>query len=216
FSDDFEGYPLNDWPSSNWTGFGGNDSDHSANYIAEDPEDATNKVFRLYGVIGSMWSAGAEREFALPDDFAISLKVYNGGESIPSNGHQVRATLGSKSGTHWSNPGRGYFWFHKDGNLYAADGLILQSYDTERWYDMTVAFSRSQTDLTLHYWVDGIDLGSISLLVDPAIDDLQDHIELTAQAGSAYFDDIVVTPEPATLFLLGLGGLALRRKRRAK
>ena len=32
-SDDFESYPINDWPSLNWVGFGGNDSDHSENRI---------------------------------------------------------------------------------------------------------------------------------------------------------------------------------------
>ena len=36
-----------------------------------------------------------------------------------------------------------------------------------------------------------------------------------AQAGQAYFDDVVLVPEPATVALLGLGGLfLLRRKRR--
>lgn len=28
--------------------------------------------------------------------------------------------------------------------------------------------------------------------------------------GAAYFDDVIVTPEPTTLLLFGLGGLALR------
>ena len=32
-------------------------------------------------------------------------------------------------------------------------------------------------------------------------------------AGALYFDNVSVTPEPATMFLLGLGGLLLRRKK---
>ncbi|MHC4067953.1 MAG: PEP-CTERM sorting domain-containing protein [Planctomycetota bacterium] len=35
-----------------------------------------------------------------------------------------------------------------------------------------------------------------------------------AQAGTAYFDNVVLTPEPATVALLGLGGLFLLRRKR--
>ncbi len=192
FEENFESYSLNTWPSSNWTGFGGNDSDHSANKITTDPTDPSNQVFRLYGRVGSFWGAGANRPFAVPDDFTVSLKVYNGGENVPSYGHQARACLSTRSNIHWTTPGRGYFHFNKNGYLYACEGSILQSYSTNRWYDMTVAFSRSQTDLTLHYWVDGVDRGSFSTPVIPERDNIQSRLELTCNVGSAYFDDIKV------------------------
>jgi hypothetical protein len=34
-----------------------------------------------------------------------------------------------------------------------------------------------------------------------------------AQTGTMYVDDVVLTPEPMTLALLGLGGLFLRRRK---
>ncbi len=43
------------------------------------------------------------------------------------------------------------------------------------------------------------------------------HIEITFQVGdlsTAYFDDIVLVPEPATIALMALGGLTILRKRK--
>jgi hypothetical protein len=93
--DDFESYTTGQWPSPSWVGFGGNDSNHSVNNIVEDPEDPNNQVFRLYGVVGGLWGAGAVREIELSDSFVFSCRVYAGGESIPSSGHQYSAFLGS-------------------------------------------------------------------------------------------------------------------------
>jgi hypothetical protein len=43
------------------------------------------------------------------------------------------------------------------------------------------------------------------------------HMDIALQSGMAatYYDAVVVTPEPATMLLLGLGSLTLRRRKRA-
>ena len=54
--------------------------------------------------------------------------------------------------------------------------------------------SRTGSDLSLHYWVDNQDLGTIQITItDLAAEDLQDHLSLTAMEGSAFFDDIIVS-----------------------
>lgn len=194
--EDFESYSLGAFPSEHWTSFCGN-TDMS---IATDPRDPSNKVFRLYGVVGARWAAGANREYTVPDEFTISLRVYNGGEAIPIGGHQVRAEIATRQGICWTEPGRSYISFHKNGNVYAADGTtVLQTYEVERWYDVRISYSRSPDTLTFRYWIDDTFRGEVKVATYSG-DPVQNRIELVAQAGTAYFDDVTVTADSPTCY----------------
>ena len=81
---------------------------------------------------------------------------------------------------------------------------------------MKIQYDRVGTDLTIGYWIDGVDRGASQITISDLSAELSlDHVGLTAHQGSAYYDNLSVVPEPATLSLLALGGLALLRRRRA-
>ena len=217
--DDFEGYPLHNWPSPNWSSDGNANSDPTNNRIELDPTSTSNQVLKLYGVIGASWGALAYGSCDFTSSFIVEASIYNGSEAL-SGAHPDRGYLGLRHGTYWyavTNPARMLVLFQGDGTVVGSDGtVILDSYETERWYDVKVQYDRVDDDINLHYWIDGVDLGAIQINnVDLTKELSYDHIDLTAQEGTVFFDDVLVTPEPATLLLLGLGGLALRRKQRA-
>ncbi len=198
--DDFEGYTQNTWPSPNWVGFRGNDgSDPSNNCVVVDPTNDNNKVLKLFGVLGGCWGAGAEHQCSFPTQFIVQFKVYNGSETL-TGCHPHRADIGMKQGTYWTNPGRGLILFRGNGNVTAADGTILQTYQTERWYDVKIHYQRIERNLTLRYWIDDIYRGQVQLTVDDIPrEESFDHFQLVAQEGTAYFDDVCIIPGPPTL-----------------
>lgn len=225
--DDFESYSLDTWPSS-WVPDANAVSDPSRNKIALDPTDPTNKVLQMYGVVGSYWGALAYHPVDFPDAFQTSFRVYNGSESL-GPGHTNRAAAGLRNGTHWAcvtNPYRGLCSFHDDGTLTGYGdalpdgGIVLQSYNTNQWYDVTVDYVRGSYSVSLTYWIDGQNRGQTSIPLstwDPPAGKPYNHLELQVGAGTVYYDDVRITvPEPATLSLLVLGGLTMLRKRRRR
>ena len=80
---------------------------------------------------------------------------------------------------------------------------------------------RVGSDLTLHYWIDGNDVGTEHLAIaDLSVEASLDHIGFNVQEGSACFDNLSVSPapEPSTLALLasttvGLLAYAWRRRK---
>jgi hypothetical protein len=214
--DNFESYPLYSWPSSTWEPDGNADSDSSNNRIELDPMNASNHVLKLYGVLGASWGALAYGSCNFTSSFTIESRIYNGSESL-SGAHPERGNLSLRYGTYWyapTNPCRSLILFKGDGTVTGTDGsVIMDSYETERWYDIKMQYDRVDDDITVHYWIDGTDIGSIQVNnVDMAKELSFDHYELTAQEGSVFFDDVIITPEPATILLLSLGGLILRKK----
>jgi PEP-CTERM motif-containing protein len=214
-SDDFNSYPLGTWPTG-WVANANAVSDPANNNIVADPANPANNVFRLYGTTTGSWGANAFKACDFPESYTLDIAVRNGSEV--ANGVQpTRAAVHMRHGTNWpasTNPARGLLSFNTDGNVMAGDGRVLQTYVTDRWYDIKIQYDRVGTDLALQYWIDGVNRGVSQIIIpDLAVELSLNHVGLTAAQGSAYFDDLSVVPEPATLCLLGLGGLLLRRRK---
>jgi len=192
-AENFESTATGSWPED-WTADANAVSNPSNNQVVDDPDSGTSKVLKLFGAIGSSWGALAYKPCNFGMEFSLRLRVYNSAEDL-SGAHPDRAWLGMRQGTSWINPGRTLLGFKGDGSLIATDGTTLGSYSTEQWYDVRIDSSLSGSDLSLHYWVDDQDLGSVQVTVaDVATENSLDHLDLTAQEGSAFFDDILVLP----------------------
>ncbi len=214
--DNFESYALNTWPSSGWTADGDADG-----RVVLDPTNPSNQVLRLYGVVGSYWATLAYHPQPFPEEFILEASVYNGSEYLSGVGHNARAEIGMRDGTSWVNPARGLISFGGDGLIHAEtrSGTILGAYVTERWYDVAIHYRRNAQDVSLEYYLDGTYLGAVkSAIWHQSIENSFDHIDLSAQAGTAYFDDIKmnVVPLPGAA-ILGFAGLSFAgwRLRRA-
>jgi uncharacterized repeat protein (TIGR01451 family) len=193
-SDSFDHYDLNAWPP-NWTGDGNSRTDPTNNRVVADPTNPDNHVLKLHGVVGGNWGANAYRQYAFPETFTLETAVYNGEEPL-SGGHPYRGCIELRQGTFWGNPERHLLVFDNHNNVTDANGRILQSYQTNRWYDVKIGYHRIGTDLTLHYWIDGIDRGVTQLTIsDLAREQSFDHVNLTANEGTAYFDNLRITDQ---------------------
>ncbi len=225
FTDFFESYSLHTWPSPSWVADGNADTDPVNNRVELDPADGSNQTLKLYGAVGGNWAALAYHPASFGNEYLLYVSVYNGSENIMSGNQPFRAEVSMRHGTSWwgvTNPERGLLMFHGDGTLFAGDWTTeLGIYETERWYDVTIHYTRNAEDVSLQYWVDGAYLGAItSPIWDQSVENSFDHLNLTAAGGSAYFDNIHLTaiaiPAPGAV-LLGVMGASivgfLRRRR---
>jgi len=215
-NEDFSSYAPGSWPAG-WVANANAVSDPSRNRVVADPTNPDNQVLRLYGTTSGSWGALAFADFDFPESYTINLDIRNGSEA--ANGVQPnRASFEMRHGTNWpawTNPARKLLTFAVNGDVVTGDGRVLQTYVTERWYDVTVQYDRIGSDLTLQYWIDGVDRGISQISIpDLAVELSLDHVGLTVAQGSAYFDNLSVVPEPTTLTVLFLGGLGLLRRRR--
>lgn len=221
-SDDFESYSEAHWPYPNWYPAFNAYTDPFNNRIELDPTNPSNQSLKLHGGLRSLgeqehaWAASAYSRYDFTDSFTVEARIYNGSELLVG-GHPDRGTIRlayDVFGQSTSNNSRILVRFLGDGTLIGADNsVLLESYDTERWYDIKVQYARIDDDVSLHYWIDKNDLGIININdVNMVLELAYNQLQLTAPKGTVFFDDVLVTPEPATLSLLALGGLALRKR----
>lgn len=126
----------------------------------------------------------------------LAIGVYNSvtmaGEVYNGTKFQARVTNGANTG--WFNlndpgsPNRSVGW-HKFTIERLADNTTIKFYVND-------ILSRTITGATAQTWD--------TLVIAPG---------LGTTVGDAYIDGIVLTPEPAAIALLGLGGLLMRRRR---
>lgn len=191
-TDFFESYSLHTWPSPNWVADGNADTDPANNRVELDPTGGPNQVLKLHGVPGAYWAALTYHPASFSNEYLLEVSVYNGSESIMGGGHNVRGQIGMRHGTSWVNPARTLLTFRGDGTLIGADGTTeLPTYQTERWYDIAIHYKRNPGDVSLQYWLDGVYFGAVTASMESqSLEDSLDHIDISAQAGTAYFDNI--------------------------
>ncbi len=154
---------------------------------------------------------------------ASAASVYNGSENIMSGNQPTRGQLGMRTGTYWlgvTNPERPLLEFRGDGTVLAGDWTTqLATYQTGKWYDVGVHYTRNVNDVSLQYWLDGLYVGAItSPIWDQSVESGFDHLELAVGGGTTYFDNIrlysfggsgpVTVPAPGAA-LLGLMGATI-------
>ncbi|OHB54226.1 MAG: hypothetical protein A2Y12_04335 [Planctomycetes bacterium GWF2_42_9] len=123
---------------------------------------------------------------------------------------------------------------HSDNNLYVCNNgayvKILSGIDAIGWdtpgtwhaYKMVIDMDNHAYDV--YYSADGTDASFIKLYDNATYSPASAGIELNAVRTSApyfttwrgpvWFDDVVMTPEPATMMMFSLGGFALVRRRK--
>lgn len=103
--------------------------------------------------------------------------------------------------------------FYQQGN--AATGVPIQ-YD--KWVEVSVDIDLTANTCEIFY--DGVSVaaGTWTTGVEPTNIQVMDIFPIPGDiaASAIYYDDISLTPEPATMALLGMGGLMMLRRRRRK
>ena len=184
--DDFESYAIDTWPSPDWTAVW-NATDASTNGIAYDPTDPTNKVLMLYG--RQNWSADARQSFSMADDVYIHAKIYNGSETrTPGWGRGSISLLDTRT----------LFNFYSDGTIRADAGgsVDLGTYQTERWYDITIHYVRSGTKLTITILLDGTKVLDTTFGIGELEAGATTHSLVLNGGSTAMFDDVTVSVVP--------------------
>lgn len=190
FLEDFEDDSLGAWPA--WWVADGNGTNTSENHVALDPGDPSNRALRLFGIVGGCWGALAYHPFTFGSDFVFRVRMRGGSETL-TGCHPHRGNIGMRQGTHWRHPSRNLLMFWGDGTVRADGGLVLAGYQAGRWYDIEVRYHRVATDLTLEYHIDGAYVATVHRTVTNLSAELSlDHIELTSQEGTAWYDDVRV------------------------
>lgn len=189
WNDGFETYAVGSWPPA-WTP-DGNASNSSQNYVAGDVSHGGAHSLRLFGALGACWASIAYRSVAVTPPFEVEVAIRNGIESL-SGCNPDRAALQLRKCCTWSNPARMLVMFARGGVIRSGLGDSLAVFAPLTWYTVRIRYERTSPSLiTVHYWLNGTDLGSRASAPVAGEDSLR-HLELTVLEGSAWFDDVKV------------------------
>ncbi|MCY2931924.1 MAG: PEP-CTERM sorting domain-containing protein [Planctomycetota bacterium] len=187
--------------------------------------------------------AGAQATNILNEDMVLTIDLATGGATLknvnPTTYHNVTLyQIKSADATGFLSPGTGVLWDPITGNPlpWSPGGweAIADSFVTDmdattaalgkyaRTYSVLIRSSKRLAETTLSGYAKFQANGATEWFIgDPVLPNMASLADLSffwrdaSQINSdTYIGRIVITPEPATLALLALGGLAVMRKRR--
>jgi hypothetical protein len=206
WSDGFESYKTNSFPSANWVP-DANALDAANNYVDATKAYSGSKSLRLYGDVGGCRGALAYRPINISPPYYIEVEVNNGAENL-SGCHPARAQLAIYEGTSWTSPWRVFVTFDLDGKIrtsYLGGGtsdissapenrVILGNYTPGIWYKVKVKYDMADAStVRLTYWINDVYEGKQDFTVSSREASLT-NLSLTVDEGTAWFDDVTVWP----------------------
>ncbi len=196
--EDFESYAAGLWPAAHWFA-DANAADAANNRVLADPTRGGNQVLRMQGVVGGAWAALGYRAVALPADFWVEGRVWNGTETLPDGTHSLRGGIHLRQGDAWTSYSRPLLTFHKSGQVLGGDGAAIGAYAAGTWQTCKVHYVRSGSTVELSTWLNGQALGTTSIAgVNASGEAALSRLGLEVGAGTALFDDLRVYHTPAT------------------
>jgi hypothetical protein len=209
--DDFESYSAGSFPSANWTNSGNTQA-----FVEAGSGLTGSNDLKLFGVLGSCWGALAHREIPVQPAYEIQFYVRNGSEPL-SGCHSEYGGAQLNTGLSWTTPGRRLIAFDVDDRTGEriirgvsntpydpGDGVDLGHHEPGIWYKVMIRYERvTATTARLSYWINDVYKGSYDTPALPYENDLS-SLSLWAGEGSAWFDDVSVSPASGQTFSLTL------------
>lgn len=189
FFDDFESCQAGAFPCG-WT-YSGN-----SNIVIDSSVASTGKQStRLFGLLSACWAALLHRPLHVSPPFTVEFYTRNGTEPL-SGCHPYRASVAIYTQATWTSPGRSLITFLPDGGIQTGGvaSAIVGTYNSNQWVKVRIGYQRPSSSLvTVSYWINDIFKGTFS---DSATTDESSlaYLSLVSQEGTAWFDDVRVTP----------------------
>ena len=206
-------------PGNDWVGWGGA---AAANCIVTaGPANSNPNSLAAVGGVGTdqCYEFGYEAKTG-QWDFSVMTYVPSDGKAGQEYFNLMNVFVQATNTYQWSNVE--VYWDMRAGTA-TADQVYVQDtgaataapiqYDT--WVEVSADIDLDANTVEVFY--DGVSLtgGTIPWSDNPVHGiDVMDIYPATADASVMYYDDISLIPEPATMALLGIGGLMMLRRRR--
>lgn len=189
--ENFESYEVNTFPST-WVK-DGNASSASTNFVTDETSSEGNKSIKLFGSLGGCWASLTLRALNTAPPYIIEMDVKNGTENL-SGCHPDRAAIVLRKGTSWTNPGRLFVYFYRDGNIHLGEE-ISDKFTTNIWYTVKIKYDKiSSSEVKITYWINNVLKGEYTVDADSNEDELT-NLEIGVEEGTAWFDNITVMKE---------------------